>query len=177
MRRPRAVALLGVLTAAATALVPLGATAEPTASQALLTRTLLDDPATTTAVKRLLRTHAGFVDPRSGFVDVTGDGRQDAIVLVTTGGAAGTVALYVLSTHGQDAAGGQTTLKALLRVQSLYRATVRLGPRTLSILEPRYATGDDLCCPARLRERDYRFEAARRAFRRVADRDVPFTTR
>jgi hypothetical protein len=154
--------------------------AEPTPSQKVFTQKLLDDPATSAGVKRLLKTKAGIVDPRSGFVDVTGDGRQDALVLVSTGGAAGAVALYVLSTHGQDATGGggtggdQTSLKVVFRLQSLYRGTLRISGTTLSVLEPRYDPGDDLCCPKKLRERDYRFDAPKLTFARSADHDVPF---
>lgn len=169
MRRVLVVSLLAALG------LPAAAAAEPTPAQTTFTRSLLDDPATSASVKGLLSTRAGLVDPRSGFVDVTGDGRQDAVVLVSTAGAAGTVALYVFSTHGQQ--GADTQLKAVFRVQALYRAIVRLSGTTLSILEPRFAKGDDLCCPARLRERDYRFDAARVTFRRVADHDVPFVTR
>jgi hypothetical protein len=167
-----------LIAAAALALLtlPAGAAADPTQSQQVFTKSLLDDPGTSAEVKQLLSTKAGIVDPRSGFVDVTGDGRQDALVLVTTGGAAGTIALYVFSTHGQPASGsGPTTLKVLFRLQSLARATLRLSGTTLSVLEPRWAPGDDLCCPAKLRERDYRFDAKRLTFRRVADHDVPFT--
>ncbi len=47
---------------------------------------------------------------------------------------------------------------------------------TLSVLEPRWAKGDDLCCPKQLRERDYRFDANALTFRRIADKDTPFTT-
>jgi hypothetical protein len=170
VRRPVLLALAALLTTLAC--LPGGARADPTDSQKVFTQSLLDDPGTTAGIKRLLSTRAGIVDPRSGFVDVTGDGRQDALVLVTTGGAAGSVALYVFSTHGQT--GADTKLKVIFALQSLYRATLRLNGTTLSVLEPRYAAGDDLCCPAGLRERDYRFVAARAAFRRVADHDVPF---
>jgi hypothetical protein len=173
----RAAVLPAVLLGALALAPPTGAPAEPSQSQTVFTRSLLDDAGTSAGVKRLLRTGAGIVDPRSGFVDVTGDGRQDALVLVTTGGAAGTVALYVFSTHGQDAGADATQLKVVFRVQSLYRATLRIAGTTLSVLEPRFAAGDDLCCPARLRERDYRFDAAHVTFRRAADHDVPFTTK
>jgi hypothetical protein len=156
-----------------------GAAADPTPSQTVFTQKLVDDPATSAGVKRLLKTKAGLVDPRSGFVDVTGDGRQDALVLVSTGGAAGAVALYVFSTHGQDVSGGggadQTSLKVVFRLQSLYRATLRISGTTLSVLEPRFAAGDDLCCPKKLRERDYAFDAKALTFRRTADHDTAFT--
>jgi hypothetical protein len=153
-----------------------GAGAAPSQSQTFFTTALLDDPGTSAGVKRLLSRKTGLVDPRSGFLDVTGDGRQDALVLVTTGGAAGTVAMYVFSSHGQNAGDDQTKLKVLFRLQSLYRATFRINGQTLSVLEPRYAKGDDLCCPKKLRERDYQFDARKLTFRRAADHDVPFTT-
>ena len=170
------IVVLAVLAAALT--VPGATEADPSPSQQVFTKSLLDDPGTSAQIKRLLTQHQGMVDPRSGFVDVTGDGRQDALVLVTTGGAAATVALYVFSTHGQPAGtGDQTKLKVLFRLQSLYRATLRLNGTTVSVLEPRYAAGDDLCCPKKLRERDYAFDAKRLTFRRTADHEVPFTTR
>jgi hypothetical protein len=172
------VALLGSVVAGsiAAALVSAGgAGAEPSQSQAFFTKALLDDPGTSAAVKRLLSRKTGLVDPRSGFLDVTGDGRQDALVLVTTGGAAGTVALYVFSSHGQDAGGDPTSLRVMFRLQSLYRATFRINGQTLSVLEPRWSKGDDLCCPKKLRERDYQFDAKKLTFVRRADRDVPFT--
>jgi hypothetical protein len=170
VRRPALLALTALVTTLAAP--PAGARAQQTDSQKVFTQSLLDDPGTTAGIKRLLTTKAGIVDPRSGFVDVTGDGRQDALVLVTTGGAAGSVALYVFSTHGQT--GADTKLRVIFALQSLYRATLRLNGTTLTVLEPRYATGDDLCCPRKLRERDYQFVASRVGFRRVADHDVPF---
>jgi glucose/arabinose dehydrogenase len=178
-------ALLAVL-AAAFAVAPADAQTpapeapepeKPTQPQQVFTEVLLDDAKTTATIKRLLRSKAAIVDPRSGFVDVTGDGRQDALTLVTTGGAAGTIALYVLSTHGQDAGDQDTSLKALFRLQRLHRATLRISGTTISVLEPKYRAGDDLCCPAKLRQRDYRFSAGRRTFVRVADRTVPFEVR
>src|SRR3954471_21916183 len=118
------------------AIAPATAPAEPTQSQTVFTQKLLDDSATSAGVKRMLQSKQAIVDPRSGFVDVTGDGRQDALVLVSTGGAAGAVALYVFSTHGQKATGDddQTSLKVVFRVQSLYDASLRITPTTLSIL-------------------------------------------
>jgi hypothetical protein len=163
---PLAATLLAVVIGAGTA------AAEPTPSQAVFTQKLLDDPKTSAGIKKMLRSKMAIVDPRSGFVDVTGDGRQDALVFVSTGGAGGSVAFYVLSTHGQT--GDKTTLKAIFRLQSLYRATLRLSGQTISVLEPHWSPGDDLCCPAKLRERDYEFVAKSVTFRRTADHLVPF---
>jgi hypothetical protein len=164
--------------AAALALVAGGplARAAPTASQKVFTQKLIDDPKTSAGIKKMLQAKTAIVDPRSGFVDVTGDGRQDALILVSTGGAAGAIALYVFSTHGQTTTGDddQTSLKVVFRVQSLYDATLRISATGLSILEPHFAKGDDLCCPNQLRERDYQFDAKALTFRRTADRDTPF---
>jgi len=175
MRRARLLAF--PLVALAATVGPV-AQADPTPSQTIFTKKLLDDPKTSAGVKRLLTSKSAIVDPRSGFLDVTGDGRQDALVLVSTGGAAGAVALYVFSTHGQAATqtDDQTSLKVVFRLQSLYGASLRISATTLSVLEPRYAKGDDLCCPKQLRERDYQFDAKALTFRRTADRDTPFTT-
>jgi hypothetical protein len=164
------VLVAGAALLAAGAVAP-GALAEPTPSQTVFTQKLLEDAKTSAGVKRMLRSKMAIVDPRSGFVDVTGDGRQDALVLVSTGGAAGAVALYVFSTHGQAAGDEQTSLKVVFRLPSL-----RINGTTLSVLEPRWSKGDDLCCPKKLRERDYRFDAKALTFRRVADKDTPFTT-
>jgi hypothetical protein len=176
MRRAR----LTLLPLAALAALAVGgpvARAEPTPSQKVFTQKLLDDPKTSPGVKRMLTTKTAIVDPRSGFVDVTGDGRQDALILVSTGGAAGAVALYVFSTHGQTTTGAQdqTSLKVVFRLQSLYDAALRIAGTTVSVLEPHYAKGDDLCCPEQLRERDYAFDAKALTFRRTADHDTPFT--
>lgn len=173
MRRalPLAAALLVSLLAAA----PL-AGAAPTDTQKLFTQKLLDDAKTSAGVKKMLTNKTAIVDPRSGFVDVTGDGRQDALILVSTGGAGGAVALYVFSTHGQTTGDNATALKVVFRLQSLYDASLRISGTTVSILEPRWSKGDDLCCPKKLRERDYTFDAKALTFRRVADKDTPFTT-
>jgi hypothetical protein len=174
MRRAR---LLILPLAAALLTAGAVAQADPTPSQTVFTKKLLDDAKTSAGVKRMLTDKTAIVDPRSGFLDVTGDGRQDALILVSTGGAAGAVALYVFSTHGQPATGteDQTSLKVVFRLQSLYGASLRISGTTLSVLEPRYAKGDDLCCPAKLRERDYQFDAKALTFRRTADHDTAFT--
>ena len=158
-----------------TAAAPLAGAAQ-TDSQKVFTQKLLDDAKTSAGVKRMLTAKTAIVDPRSGFVDVTGDGRQDALILVSTGGAAGNVALYVFSTHGQATDDNSTSLKVVFRLQSLYDAFLRINGTTISVLEPRWSEGDDLCCPKKLRERDYAFDAKAATFRRVADKDTPFSS-
>jgi hypothetical protein len=175
LRRPLVVLPLAVA-CAWPCVMPAGSPAAPTPSQTVFTQKLLDDAKTSAGVKRMLKNKQAIVDPRSGFVDVTGDGRQDALILVSTGGAAGAVALYVFSTHGQTASDEQTSLKVVFRLQSLYDASLRINGTTLSVLEPRWSKGDDLCCPKKLRERDYAFDPKALTFTRTADKDTPFTT-
>jgi hypothetical protein len=179
MGRPIRTAAAGALAATALATALPAATqvasAAPTQSQTVFTQKLLDDPATSAGIKRMLKSKQAIVSPGSGFVDVTGDRRQDAVILVSTGGAAGVVGLYVFSTHGQTSA-DQTSLRVVFRLQTLNDASLRLNGTTLSILEPKWSKGDDLCCPARLRERDYAFDVKALTFRRTRDTTTPFTT-
>lgn len=145
------------------------AEAAPSKLQTTFRAALLRDARTTPAIKRALKAGAALVDPRPLFGDLTGDGRADAVVSVLTGGAAGAVAVYVFSTDG--AAGG--ALRVVFRSQRLYRATAALGPDgTLTLRAPRYADGDPLCCPAKVRERSYAWAAKDRTLHATATRDV-----
>jgi hypothetical protein len=170
-----ALAVASTLAGSALAALPAATTAAPAQSQAVFTQKLLDDPATSAGIKRMLRSKQAIVSPNSGFFDVTGDRRQDAVIFVSTGGAAGVVGLYVFSTHGQSNSDA-TSLKVVFRLQTLNDASLRINGTTLSVLEPKWSKGDDLCCPANLRERDYAFDARALTFRRTADHVTPFTT-
>ena len=155
MRRLRtAVCLLAVpaLALATALLVTGGSSAAPSKSQALFEKTLLEDDRTTTAIKELLSGGGGIVAPDITFADLTGDDRSDAVVLVDTKGVAGAVALYVFSTHGEAE---ESDLRAVYRSQRLYRADTEVSERALIVRTPRYAEGDDVCCPAKVVERVY----------------------
>jgi hypothetical protein len=130
--------------------------------QALFEDLLVNDPQTAAPVVGLLRSDAGFVAARPAFADLTGDGRMDAVVQVRMPGAAGTVAVYAFSTDG--ASDGR--LRAVLRSQALYGATARVAERTLTVVVPRWARGDDVCCPAARVERVYEWDARRHRLRR-----------
>jgi hypothetical protein len=155
MRRTRtlfaALAALSLATAV-TQLTTNGSSAAPTKSQALFKKTLLADGKTTTAIKQLLSRGGGFVAPNITFGDLTGDNRSDAVVLVETGGVAGAVALFVLSTDGESA---ESDLRAVYRSQRLYRASAEVVDATLIVRTPRYVEGDDVCCPAKIVQRTY----------------------
>ena len=164
-------ALAALALAAPIALLLVGpAAAEPTKSQQLFRKTLLDDAKTTPAIKRLLRDDGGFVAPEIQFADVTGDGRSDAVVLVDTGGAAGAVALYVFSTHGKAA---DSALRAVYRSQQLYRASVSMSGASLILRTPRFVAGDDLCCPAKIVERVYAWSDDARTLKQRSNAELP----
>jgi hypothetical protein len=130
--------------------------------QALFEELVVKDARTTATVRALLQTDAGFVGAQPTFADLTGDGRMDAIVAVRMPGAAGTVAVYVFSTDGTSA----DRLRAVFRSQALYRATTRVAPGTLLVSQPRWARGDDVCCPAGRTERRYAWDARSHTLKR-----------
>ncbi len=173
MRRQRTV-LAGLaalaLAAVCVLLVSGGSTAAPSKSQQLFRKTLLDDAKTTTAIKRLLRDRGGFVVPEIEFADLTGDSRSDAVVLVESGGAAGAVAVYVFSTDGRAE---DSPLRAVYRSQQLYRASVEISGDTLILRVPRYAEGDDLCCPAKIVERIYAWNDKAKTLRQRSTQELP----
>jgi hypothetical protein len=161
MRRSAALALLVTLAAApATAQQP----------QQLFTKTLLADARTSADIKALLRSGRGFVEPSPVFADVTGDGKSDALVRVLDGGAAGAVAVYVLSTDGTTS----SSLRVVMRNQRLYRVTLKVdAAHNLVVRTPIYAAGDTLCCPSRARDRTYAWDAKAKAMRRVSSVEFP----
>lgn len=154
-------ALLGAAALAAPA-AALGQAGIPEPSGPDFEAILTADAKVTPAVKAALADDRAFAAP-AAFGDLTGDGRSDAVVLVTTPGAAGAVAAYVLSANGDADAG----LEVVYRSQALYRAGVRVSRGALVILTPDYARGDDLCCPAARLQRTYVYDRGTRAFRRT----------
>ena len=176
MRRHRTLlaVLSGVLVAgAASLLVTGGSSAAPTKSQALFEKTLLADAKTTSDVKRLLTDDGGFVAPDITFEDLTGDGRSDAIVLVDSGGVAGAVALYVFSTDGRPA---ESELRVVYRSQRLYRASVEVADARLILRTPRFAEGDDVCCPAKIVQRTYAWSDRADTLRQRRSQELPGPT-
>ena len=172
MRRPRTLlaVLAGLIVAvAATLLVSGGSSAAPTKSQAFFKKTLLDDAKTTADVKALLSEGGGFVAPDTTFEDLTGDGRSDAIVLVDSGGVGGAVALFVFSTDGEAE---ESDLRVVYRSQRLYRATTEVANAELILRTPRFAEGDDVCCPAKIVERIYAWSAGSKTLRQRSSQEL-----
>jgi hypothetical protein len=93
------------------------------------------------------------------FADLTGEGKDDAVVTVDSGGSAGIVAVYIFSAGtGQD-------LKVVYRNQRLYRGEARInpGPALVYVL-PGYKAGDELCCPAAYRETELKYNPKTKRF-------------
>jgi hypothetical protein len=126
-----------------------------TQAQALFEDLIVKDARTTAGIRQLLQSDAGFVGAQPTFADLTGDGRMDAVVTVRMPGVAGTVAVFVFSSDGTRS----NRLRAVLRSQALYRATTRIAGAALTITQPEWSNGDDLCCPADRSDRQYAWDA------------------
>lgn len=157
------VALTLALAASAVASTP-----SPTA---VFRRLLLSDKGTAASIKVLLREQGGFVRGIS-FTDITGDGKSDAVVTVASGGAAGNVALYLFTADGVRGKAGTGVLRAVYRLQSLYRASARVSGTSIIYTTPVYDENDDLSNPSRRTQRTIRWNKARGTFRVTATRNL-----
>ncbi len=149
---PRRAVLALACAALAAAVVAGIAVSDPTRSQTFFRDRLIDDRRTLAPIRDALRDGSAFVDRGILFADLTGDDKEDAVVRVQTGGAAGAVAVYVFSTDGAK------SLRVKHRAQRLSQASVAVRDGTLSYRTAEYEEGDELCCPARLEEVALRWE-------------------
>jgi hypothetical protein len=102
------------------------------------------------------------------FGDLTGEGKDDAVVTVDSGGGAGVIALYVFS------AGSGKDLQVVYRNQRLYRATARLNPGPVLVYSlPQWKQGDELCCPSEYRETELKWSAKSKSFAIAKRRTIP----
>ena len=151
------------LAAMLTALLAPAQALAKNATQQFFEARLLADKQTSKAIKELLQSGGGFVDKGVVFRDVTGDKRDDAVVRVHSGGAAGVVAVYVFSTANKK----NGKLRAIFRSQSLMRASTRVLKGVVSYRTSRYNPGDELCCPARITQSTLDWVADERRMRVV----------
>ena len=136
--------------------------------QALFRQAVLDDSHTTSAVRGLLQSGAGFIDPATQFGDITGDGKADAVVRIDTGGAAGAVAAYVLTSDGSSS----SKLRIVFRNQQLYRVTARIENGAVVLTEAKYARGDEPCCASKKVQRTYAWDATTRTLKRTSSTEI-----
>ena len=161
MSRSRVLRVAGLVTMLAASWGAAPASAQKTQSQRFFEERLIADRETTAPIKALLRTGGGFVERRVGFRDLTGDKRDDAVVRVNSGGAAGVVAVYVFSTANRK--GGQ--LRAIFRSQRLIRASTRVAKGVLTYRTSRYGPDDEMCCPALVTDSTLAWDADTRRLR------------
>jgi hypothetical protein len=159
---------LGALTALALPAAAAAQSPPPMTPQVLFEGIILADTHTTAPVAAQLRSDAAHITSRPTFADLTGDDREDAVVGVHSGGAAGVVALYVLSADGTRSG----RLRVVFHSQSLYRARAKVAGAVLTIAQPDYSRGDDLCCPSARIDRDYTWEESRRRLLHRATRAI-----
>ena len=146
-------AVLALACAAVAAAVVAGiALSEPTRSQTFFRDRLVDDKRTIAPIRAALEDGSAFVDRSIVFADLTGDDKDDAVVRVQSGGAAGAVAVYVFSAHGSR------SLRVRHRAQKLSQASVAVRDGALSYRSAVYEAGDELCCPSKLVETELEWE-------------------
>lgn len=100
------------------------------------------------------------------FADLTGDGAEEAVVPIGSGGTAGDIAYFVYTIRE-----GQLTL-LLPVVPESGRVRVELDAQgRLTDREPVYGPDDPECCPSRVRTRVYEWDGAR--LRVASEREEP----
>jgi hypothetical protein len=145
------------------------AVAKPTPAQILFTQKLLDSDHVSQSIKVTLK-NGGFVSSKVLFADLTGEGKDDAVVQVDSGGAAGIIALYVFSE------GSGKKLEIAYRNQRLYRAMARINPGPALVYSlPQWKDGDQLCCPSSYRETELKWSAKSKRFGVAKRRTLPAT--
>jgi hypothetical protein len=115
------------------------------------------------AVETLLEDSGGRLVPEEiVFADLTGDGVDEAVVPISSGGSGGDIAYSVFSERGGN-------LEELLQVKpEAGRVTAAVEDGVLVETQPVYAPEDPLCCPSQLRRTYYRWDGEEL----VVDREV-----
>jgi hypothetical protein len=97
-----------------------------------------------------------FVQTNVIYADLTGDGVDEALVPISSGGTLGDVAFLVLTPAGD---GTRTLLKEAPAGGSGGLAVSVLGGQVV-MTQPVYGPDDPLCCPGALRKTTYAWDGA-----------------
>ncbi len=142
---------------------PKGTMEETTATPMLATATSPAEPTPAPDIltgqpglRDFLALAGGEVNPDDiTYVDLTGDGPEEAVVPVASGGEGGHIAVFVFGYVGRE-------LQELLMVRPdtgpSLKANIVEG--ALTITEPVFGPEDPLCCPSQLRTTTYRWDGS-----------------
>ena len=107
---------------------------------------------------------------RVAYADLTGDGKEDALVIVESGGTAGDIgaAVYSLS------AGRASVLAWIDRGGQIELRLPNTGPNSALIIvnQGLFAAGDTNCCPSRIKETTLRWDGS--AFAIFGEQTLPW---
>ncbi|GMU40262.1 MAG: hypothetical protein AMXMBFR23_11280 [Chloroflexota bacterium] len=110
----------------------------------------------------------GQVEPaRTTYVDVTGDGREEAVLFVESGGTQGDVGVAVVQVDG----GNASVLGYVPASGRVELAQPEAGGGVIVTREGIWKPGDAECCPSELRERFYQWDGT--AFAVTVDQVIP----
>jgi hypothetical protein len=116
---------------------------------------LLRSPSVSKANKeQLQQTSFGAGLDRLLYGDLTGDGQNDVVATIFSGGTAGDIAFFVLSGDGS----GLHTIKAS---NEEYKVGVAIVKHQLQVTRPIYAKSDPNCCPEHVAITTYRYDGTR----------------
>ena len=105
------------------------------------------------AVQALLEDSGGRLLPEEIiFADLTGDGAEEAVVPISSGGTGGNIAYAVFGYRGGDPE------EILVVKPEAGRVMVAVEDGVLAETQPVYAPEDPLCCPSQLRHTYYRWD-------------------
>jgi hypothetical protein len=125
----------------------------PTDAAAIRSVNFAADPAMQTALRQL---GSGEVDTRGiVYTDLTGDGREDAVVPVTSGGTAGNIA-YLVYTLKNGAP--QVILTRRLEKGSAGGLKMSIADGKLLETAAEYGAEDPLCCPSVFKRTTFRWD-------------------
>ncbi len=124
------------------------------------------------AVLDEMRRHfnGGEVEPkRVAYADLTGDGVEEALVVVESGGTAGDLGAAVYGAN----AGRVSVLAWIDRAGHIELRLPNVGPNSafIAVEQGIYAPGDANCCPSRIRETALRWDGA--AFVTLSEQILP----